>query len=48
MMERMEEDLLLLSKLYTATLEDILVVAGLKMAPEKASQRVLVVEAITE
>jgi hypothetical protein len=50
-MKRMEDDLLLLSKLYTATLgtlEDILVLAGVKMAPEKAAQRVLVVKAITD
>lgn len=30
------------------TIEDILAVADLKMAPEKASQRVLVVKAITD
>ena len=43
--KRMEDDLLFLSKLYTATLgtlEDILELAGVKMAPEKATQRVLV------
>jgi hypothetical protein len=47
----MEDDLLLLSKLYTATLgtlEDILVLVGVKMAPEKAAQRVLVVKAIPD
>lgn len=50
-MKHMEEELRLLSKLYIAslgTLEDILAVADLKMAPEKASQRVLVVKAITD
>lgn len=50
-MKHMEEELRLLSKLYIAslgTLEDILAVADLEMAPEKASQRVLVVKAITD
>lgn len=50
-MKHMEEERRLLSRLYIAwfgTFEDILVVADLKMAHEKASQRVFVVKAITD